>query len=205
MILTMKRFTLFSILILFSGLLFLSCENTVEEENLQQPDIADPGVNYGNKSFVFPDLSEEAKEAVAKWSPFEDFETEVRSINNQTIVDLRNKTERLQSHTDSLTKKIPNELFTNPIYTRLIVVHSRVKLLHQAVRKDRADSTQIQNYMSELNSATRNLLLQINEKFQKEAIDEQRKEDEQKELEKQQRFLDSVYRAELRDKNNGTV
>ena len=202
MILRMKRYFGYTGLFLLLGLLLICCNNITGEEDLQEIEAMDLNARYGDRDFNVPVLSPRAQKAVAKWSPFEDFEIEVRGLNHNTISDLRNKTERLQVHTDSLAKKIPNDLFSNPIYSRLIVVSSRVHLLHQAVRKDRADSLQIQNYLTEFNNAAKNLFLQINEKFQKDEIDEQRKDDEQKELEKQKRFIDSVYRAELRDKNN---
>jgi hypothetical protein len=51
-----------------------------------------------------------------------------------------------------------------------------------------------------MNIAVKNLIIQINEKFQKDAIDLQRIENEKKEIEKQKQLLDSVYQIELQNK-----
>ena len=51
----------------------------------------------------------------------------------------------------------------------------------------------------QMNQATISLINQINEKFQKDRIDAQRRDDELKELEKQKRFVDSVELLELAD------
>ena len=57
----------------------------------------------------------------------------------------------------------------------------------------------IEANIEEANNAIENLIVQLNEKFQKDGIDLQRIDNEKKELEKQKKFLDSVYRAELKD------
>ena len=59
--------------------------------------------------------------------------------------------------------------------------------------------------MEELNLAVKNLIVQLNEKFQKDNIDFQRKEDEENELKKQQRYKDSIMNLELQDKKNKKV
>jgi hypothetical protein len=180
--------------------LLMSCEEAAETTVVAEKSEQKEGVRYGYQDFIFPEFSERAREEVAQWSVFEDFEFEAKTVNGNTIEALRDKSERLMVHTDSLGKKLPAPLFTNPIYSRFNVVNSRVHLLHQEVRKASIDSIQLQQYIQELNIAVKNLIIQINEKFQKEDIDLERKEDEEKELQKQKRFLDSVYRAELQDK-----
>jgi len=77
--------------------------------------------------------------------------------------------------------------------------------LHQELKKSKIDSIQLQNYMNEMNASVSNLIIQINEKFQKDAIDLKRVEDEKKELENQKRFLDSVYQIEIQDKKNNEL
>ena len=53
-----------------------------------------------------------------------------------------------------------------------------------------------------MNLAGANLFIEINRTFKKNKIDDELKETEKKELEKQQRFLDSVYQAEIIDNNS---
>jgi len=151
-------------------------------------------------SFSFPELTNEAKIEVSHWGAYEDFDTEVKSINGNNIEELQIKTSQLVFHIDSLIKKIPDTLNTRAIYSRVIVVKTRSQLLEQEVNKSRIDSMQLQKYFEEMNISVKNLMVQINEKFQKDAIDFQRVDNEKQELEKQQRFLDSVYQIELQDR-----
>jgi hypothetical protein len=53
-----------------------------------------------------------------------------------------------------------------------------------------------------MNISVRNLFIQINEKFEKDAIDLQRVDSETKELALQKEFMDAVYKAELEDQTN---
>jgi len=52
-----------------------------------------------------------------------------------------------------------------------------------------------------MNISVKNLFVQINEKFEKDAIDLLRVNSEKKELALQKQFLDAVYKAELEDQN----
>lgn len=78
-------------------------------------------------------------------------------------------------------------------------------MLFQTVHQASIDSLKVQNSMEELNLAVKNLIVQLNEKFQKDNIDFQRKEDEENELKKQQRYKDSIMNLELQDKKNKKV
>lgn len=177
----------------------VSCGDASEKTEIPQL-VMDSTILYGNKAFVFPSLSENASSYISQWGAFEDFEEEAKNINGSTIEALRDKSERLISRIDSLTKKVPDTLQTQSIISRVMVAKTRASLLRQEVNKGRIDSLRLQTYLDEMNMATKNLIIQVNEKFQKDAIDFQRRDDEKKELEKQKRFLDSVYKSELQDK-----
>jgi len=82
------------------------------------------------------------------------------------------------------------------------VVTTEARLLRQQANKGRTDSTEIALQIANLEEAASEFYFHIDEKLQKDAIDMQRIEDEKKELEKQKRFLDSVYQAELEDQSN---
>lgn len=182
------------------SILFVTCNSTVQEEVIPGEKL-DAEARFGNPSLKFPELTIQARAKVAAWSVFEDFKSELATVNGRTIAELKPKTERLELQTDSLIKKIPNELYTNPISSRLIVLNSRIKLLNQEINKATIDSLAVVDKLNELNIAATNFLLQINEKLQKDIIDLQRINDEKKELEKQKQFLDSVYQVERRDNN----
>lgn len=195
----MNRILIFTVLSLFLCFGSYSCgdSSTKEETSVQ----VDNTIHYGEKGVEFPKLSEKTKIQLAQWAVFDDFEMEATTISGSTIEELKVKTERLIAHSDSLAKKIPDTLNTKLVASRLLVVGTRSQLLHQEVHRARLDSAKIVNHINEFNFAVMNFLQQLNEKFQKDAIDEQRKDDEKKELEKQKRFLDSVYQEELKDKN----
>jgi len=182
----------------------ISCGNSSEEPKNPLPTKQLTTGLYGNTNFVFPELTDEAKIEVSHWGAYEDFEIEVKSINGNNVEELQIRTRQLVSHIDSLTKKIPDTLNTRAISSRVIVVKTRSELLAQEVNKSRIDSLQLQNYFNEMNISVKNLIIQINEKFQKDAIDLQRFTNEKQELEKQKRFLDSVYQIELKDINKKT-
>lgn len=154
---------------------------------------------YGMDEFSFQPLTQNVKEQIENWGVYNDFYNEASTLSGLKLEQLRLKVDKLLSHTDSLTKKIPDTLFTNAIYSRLIVVKTRVKLLKQEASRDEVDKPMVENYISETNRAVDNLIVQLNEKFLKDNIEYQQKENEKQELEKQKRFLDSVYQSELRD------
>ncbi len=184
-----------------SALVFfaISCGNN-SEENVVQTDINQENSSiYGNKDFVFPKPSNKAADQITQWGIYEDFQTEIKSINGKTIEELQSKMERITGHVDSLSKNVPDTLFTQSLHSRIIVIKTQTSLLNQELTKDRIDSVRLQNYIKEVNISVKNFIIQINEKFLKDDIDLQRKEDEKKELEKQKRFLDSIHQLELQD------
>ena len=107
----------------------------------------------------------------------------------------------LISRMDSLTKKIPDTLKTQAIYSRVIVAKTRAAIVEQVANKGRIDSLEIQKAIQEMHTATSNLIIQINEKFEKDSEDRKVKDNEKKEMEQRKKRLDSIYKAELRDQN----
>ncbi|MDC7999690.1 hypothetical protein POV26_01440 [Aequorivita todarodis] len=190
-------------LLLSIGFIF-SCGNS-SEENQNQSSSNDVSIIFGTKGFDFPPLSAPAKEQAIHWGVLEDFLLEAKNVNGSNYQDLRNRSELLKQYSDSLLKKIPDTLNTKPINSRLLVLKTRSALLFQAAHQATIDSSKVQNSMEELNVAVKNLIVQLNEKFQKDNIDSQRREDEETELKKQQRYKDSIMDLELQDKKNKKV
>lgn len=190
----MRFFTFFLI-----SLIVFSCGNNTEEV-IQDPVTQKINFSkYGNNNFKLPLISNNARAEVIKWGAFEDFEEQAKTINGHTIEVIQDKSKQMVSHIDSLMKKIPDTLNTPVIFSRVLVVKTRAKLLNQEVNKVHLDSIRLQDYFNELNISIKNLITQINEKIEKDAIDMQRVDNEKQELELQKQFLDSVYKAELED------
>jgi hypothetical protein len=192
--LIMKLFFL-SLITIFLSL--VSCGNSSEEIETTQENI-ETTIIFGDKNFVLPDLSENAKNYGMQWGAFEDFEIEAKSLNGSTIDGLRTKTTRLINSLDSITKKVPDTLNTKPVVSRLMVARTRAMLLQQEVQKRNIDSARLQLQIREMNNAAKNLIVQINEKFLKDSIDFQRMDSEKKEIENQKR-LDSIFKQEIED------
>ncbi|GEQ84747.1 hypothetical protein ULMS_02550 [Patiriisocius marinistellae] len=179
-----------------------SCENieNQNEENSQNQNLEN--TFFGNKTYQFPLISPEAINYVSDWAVFEDFRTEAFEINGNNINQLKAGSERLVARVDSLIKKIPDTLDTQQIYSRVLVVKTRASLLFQEVNRVEVDSISVQQHISEMNIATSNLITQINGKFEKDAIDFERTDNEKKELELQKKKADSIFKAELKDNQN---
>lgn len=197
----MKRlisFTLFFCLLLSA---LVSCVETSDTDGTEQK--MDAKTRYGKNLAVLPILSEAVKVQAISWSVFEDFEVNTQRLKNETIPTLQNISEQLALQTDSLRTKIPDSLNTRPIYARLLVATTRAKLLKQLVHEDAVDSLKLETSLKEMNIAVQQLFIEMNRTFKKSKIDDALKETEKKELEKQKKFLDSVYKAEIEDNNNG--
>ena len=82
---------------------------------------------------------------------------------------------------DSLTKNIPDTLNTQPIYARVIITKTRAAIVKQLANKDRLDTLAMQKAILQMNLATANLIIQINEKFEKDTQDNSVKNNELKE------------------------
>ena len=179
----------------------ISCGNASEKDQNQAPS-NDASIIFGSRDFTFPPLSPPAQEQAEHWGILEDFLSEAKNMNGSNYQKLRNLSERLREYSDSLMGKIPDTLNTKPIHSRLTVLKTRSAMLYQASHLDRIDSIKVQNSVEEMNAAIKNLIVHLNEKFQKDNIDYQRQEVEDQELKKQQRFRDSIMDLELQDKRN---
>ncbi|WP_432412118.1 hypothetical protein [Rasiella sp. SM2506] len=193
----MKRLICFTLF--FGGVLsvLISCEETSETAtNVQK---VDDVTRYGSMLSILPTLSEAAKSQAISWSVFEDFEANTQRLKNQTLPTLQDISEQLTLQTDSLLTKIPDTINTRYIYARLMLVNTRAKVLEQLAKENNVDSLQLEMGLEEMNIAAQNLFIEMNRTFKKSKIDDELKETEQKEIEKQRKFLDSVYKVELQD------
>jgi hypothetical protein len=198
----MNNLPLYAIALLLSASLIQSCGNTSEGSEEPMEKSIDQNSRYGINAYDFPQLSPAARRQMDEWTIFSDFEDEAKKINNVTLGNLKIAADRLLTHTDSLASKFPDTLNTLPISTRLTLVKTRSHLLLQELERDRVDSVRIQEGIAALNQAVANFIERLNEEFKKNSIDLQLKENERIELEKQQRFRDSVFKAELEDQGS---
>lgn len=192
------KFVIF--LLVIAGISF-SCKNSIEENDIEEPTYKS-SIIFGDKNYNFPELSSPAKEQAVQWGVLEDLLSEAKNLNGSNFQDLKNRSERLTEYSDSLFKKIPDTLNTNQIRSRLMVLKTRSELLYQTTHRGTLDSSDLQNSVVEMNSAVKNLIVHLNEKFQKDKIDSQRVEDEKRELKQQKKYKDSIMNLELQDTKN---
>lgn len=177
--------------------LIFSCKNS-SEENIQEENLY-VSTLFGERGFVFPEFLPSAENEIAYWGVLEDVLSEVRRLNGSNYHSLQSLSENIKQHSDSLTKSIPEALNTQAINSRLMVLKTRADLLFQSAHNEALDTLSIQEAVREMNLAVSNLINRINEKVQKDKIDFQRKENEEAELKKQQRYRDSIMELELAD------
>ena len=174
----MKYLFLFSLLIFACG---KSSEEAKKKLSTQNYNL----ITYGDTLFIVPSLPDNVRAEVIQWGAFEDFEEQAKTINGITLEMLKNKSNRMVSHIDSILKKIPDTLNTPIIYSRLLVVKTRTHLLNQEARKVHLDSISLEKKLIDLNISVKNLFVQINEKLEKDQIDLQRNNNEKIEIESQ--------------------
>ncbi len=181
----MQKLVILTVVLFF----FYSCKNKEKEEEIV--DIQEK-VEVPNSSLQIPVLSPETSNAIASWQRFQEFEDDLKRINQSGIRRYIRETERMAAAADSLLISIPQTLKSNAISSRMRVVNARTKLLNEALHQKGSDSLRVRNNLIETNLAYTNLLNQINEKFEKQRIDSLAKTDKNIDINKKQQRNDSI-------------
>lgn len=190
----MKYFSIVVLLIIF----FSSCEDSSQNKEITLDPMEDT-TRYGKDPFTFPTLTPKSETLVQDWPIFRDFQRVSYNIQNIPISDIRPRSHNLLAHTDSLIKNIPDTLYSPAIESRLLVIKTRLHLLFQETKKGKPSPENLNLYISELHTSINNFVTQINEKVEKDEVDLLHKDDEEKELAKQKKAMDSIYQLELKD------
>ena len=189
----MKREFLFfsSICLLF----VVSCIDSQQTATQTKIDQVTDSKLFGQADAMLPDFSESSENYISQWPVFDDLITEVLAINQASLTTIQQRSNLLVSRMDSLTKNIPDTLNTQPIYSRVIITKTRAAIIKQVANKGRLDTLQMQKAIMQMNLATANLIIQINEKFEKDTQDNSVKNNELKEKQVLKKRLDSVYKT----------
>ena len=143
------HFVVFGLILMVS-----SCGNSGDSTDFEQGQILQDSTRlYGKADYRFPTLSPQSSEPLTQWPVFEEFKSEVMTINGHSVAVIRNKSERLILHTDSLRRTIPDTLNTQPIYSRLMVTQTRAMLLNQETNRDQLDTLLLEQAMDEFNQS----------------------------------------------------
>ena len=196
----MKREFLFfsSICLLF----VVSCIDSPRAATQNKIDQVADSKLFGQADAMLPDFSDSSENYISQWPVFDDLITEVLAINQASLTTIQQRSNLLVSRMDSLTKNIPDTLNTRPIYSRVIITKTRAAIVKQVANKGKLDTLEMQKAIMQMNLATANLIIQINEKFEKDTQDNSVKNNELKEKQVLKKRLDSVYKpsAEIKKK-----
>jgi hypothetical protein len=196
----MKREFLFfsSICLLF----VVSCIDSPRAANQNKIDQVTDSKLFGQADAMLPDFSDSSENYISQWPVFDDLITEVLAINQASLTTIQQRSNLLVSRMDSLTKNIPDTLNTRPIYSRVIITKTRAAIVKQVANNGKLDTLEMQKAIMQMNLATANLIIQINEKFEKDTQDNSVKNNELKEKQVLKKRLDSVYKpsAEINKK-----
>ena len=189
----MKREFLFfsSICLLF----VVSCIDSQQTATQTKIDQVTDSKLFGQADAMLPDFSDSSENYISQWPVFDDLITEVLAINQASLTTIQQRSNLLVSRMDSLTKNIPDTLNTQPIYSRVIITKTRAAIIKQVANKGRLDTLEMQKAIMQMNLATANLIIQINEKFEKDTQDNSVKNNELKEKQVLKKRLDSVYKT----------
>ncbi len=175
-------------LFFFLILLILGCKNPKTEV----VDVIPENVELPSTGLQLPVLGEEARDALVGWQRFQEFENDLKRINTGTLTRFSAESERMAVAVDTLQNTIPEKLNTTIISSRMRVVNTRVKLLHEVLHQRGSDSLVLLENLQETNAAYTNLLLQIQAKFEKARIDKMARTDENIETNKRLQTNDSI-------------
>jgi hypothetical protein len=189
----MKREFLFfsSICLLF----VVSCIDSPRAATQNKIDQVADSKLFGQADAMLPDFSDSSENYISQWPVFDDLITEVLAINQASLTTIQQRSNLLVSRMDSLTKNIPDTLNTRPIYSRVIITKTRAAIVKQVANKGKLDTLEMQKAIMQMNLATANLIIQINEKFEKDTQDNSVKNNELKEKQVLKKRLDSVHKT----------
>lgn len=128
---------------------------------------------FGQTPFIFPVLSPEAQDIITDWPVFKDFKRISGNLVNIPVEDMKYRSNNLRLQSDSLAVTLPKALESPIVRARLLVVSTRINLLNQETKKSVPDSTVVENRLLELHQSIREFILHINEKIEKDRLDQQ--------------------------------
>src|SRR5690606_13224125 len=117
-------------------------------------------------------LTAEGEEVIISWKFFKEFENDLKTIDKNTVKEQSEIIKRMSGTSDSLLKYTPPNLSNNIITSRAKVLNVRVKLLDQLLNQPNISTEILQKNLDETTMAYNHLINQINEKIEKERIDE---------------------------------
>ncbi|WP_339610322.1 hypothetical protein [uncultured Planktosalinus sp.] len=153
--------------------LVIACDSGSNQKNNSATETADSvTISLPKTNVDFPQLSADAQNIITSWLYFQEFENDLKRINSGNVRNYQTETKRMVSVSDSLLRNIPEPLNTKPISSRMRVVNVRVKLLDETMHQPNVTTQVISKNLEETNTAFSNLIIQINETFEKQRIDE---------------------------------
>lgn len=176
-----------SVALLFFLVVFVSCKSDQQSQNQTGTSTpSDTVVTSKTNAWQAPQFSTKAREAVNAWKNFREFENSISYLNQVEIKNISSETKRMTEISDTLLMYIPKAINSSPIASRMRVLKTRVYLFDELASRHTVKKEVVKNYLNEMNTAYTNLVLKINEKFEKEEIDAMTKTQQNLQTSKQQ-------------------
>lgn len=156
------------ILFILSVFTLLSCK-----EEVKQKDTSHSGdrVSFSKDLEVTTnrrvDLLPEATAIVSQWLAYVTAQNEIEALKTSTGLEILESSNSMMQIMESLKSSIPDTISSNAVNSRVNVLLTKARILHQLSNKKEKDATEIFEVANELIVEFDNFKLQLNELFLK--------------------------------------
>lgn len=157
-------------------LMFISCagdkgtaETSGAENKSQKTVITEKAIE--NFNYTDYALSSSAEIAVANWEKYQELAIQISYLKKVDLSFFNGDKELLKKFLDELKLGLPENLNTNPITSRTIIIETAVLKLHENLTLDNIDSNIKLASIKEVLVAFSNLNYQINKKLERDIYD----------------------------------
>ena len=124
-----------------------------------------------NFEYIDYALSSKAEEATAKWEKYQEMANQIRYLKKADLSFFNGEKKLLKTTIDEFTATVPEQLRTNPILSRIVIVETTLLKLNENLRLDNIDEHLKLMSVKDVLVAFANLNYQINKKLEFDIYD----------------------------------
>lgn len=130
------------------------------------------------ENFKYTDyaLSPKAEEAVINWEKYQEIANQIGYLKKADLSFFNSEKELLNTTIDEFTATVPEQLRTNPILSRTVIIKTTLLKLNESLRLDNIEDSLKLNNIKDVLVAFANLNYQINKKLEFDIYDKIRPE-----------------------------
>ncbi|WP_411893856.1 hypothetical protein [Winogradskyella sp. A2] len=158
-------------------LLFLTCGDSSdgvtgsETTEVQQKEIKITQKTIDDFDYTDYVLSTEGEKAVANWEKYQELAIQVSYLKKADLSFFKSEVELLQEFVEEFKSTVPEDLQTNPIVSRIVIVETALFRLNANLTLDNIDSEEKAQSLKAVFVALSNLNFQINKKLERDLYD----------------------------------